>query len=209
MDLIKIFKKKESGFGDIILHNDNSLISKIPGLKFLAKPSNLIMFSILIFSVLGLIGVFSNTFFAQIPQVEQQVTETGKVLLSIEPAASSENMFFFFLISLILSFVNFYTFKYKWEIGVNYLFRLFLIPLIIGLLWMGLHSVRYGSSDLALLGVFTFGFFGALLTLLFESLIVWWTWHILNNLFFKINEFQSDDLVLITVIGVLFVVFTI
>ena len=72
--------------------------------------------------------------------------------------------------------------------------------------WIGLHSLRYGGSDVSLIAVGFFGFMGALLTMLFGSILIWWIWHFINNLLQKASLLYSVDQILIGV-GIFIVIF--
>ena len=182
---------------------EESPISKISRTitRFISSPINTIFISLIFFSIIGLLGVLQQQFFFAPLPTEFQATGIAKLIFAVEPASTMETLMFFsfmliqdgFLFWLLTRKLN-----VKFDSYQN--LSLFIIPALIGIEWMGFHLLRYGGSDVALQTVFFFGFFGALVTKLFGTIIIWEIWHITNNLFFKLSRlFDSDIIVGVTV----------
>lgn len=182
-----------------------SKISKTVG-RFIASPVNAIFIGIVVFAGLGLFGAIKQTFFfAPIP-TEFQASPVAKMIFAVEPASTMETMLFFALMLVqdgILYWIL--TRRAKTSMDTYKNISMFLIPVIIGVEWMGFHLLRYGGSDVALQITFFFGFFGALMTKFFGTIIFWEIWHIMNNLFFKASRLFDSDVILGITIAIVIV----
>lgn len=176
------------------------------------NPYTLIGICLVIFTVIGLIGALTNTFFVATPQAftipSQQISTASELLFGVEPSATTETALFLLIMFGLMSLAKLTLFKnidFKKNKGM-YFVAIFVLSLIIGLIWMSYHSIRYGSIETSLLFTFFFGFFGALLTLSTGSIIPWWIWHFENNLFFQANRMFSDDRIIVFTILALVII---
>lgn len=197
---------------DAIIHDPEDSPSIFKNSKLVRNPIKLFIICVLIFGFLGWFGTTQNLFFARTPQFifpEQQVTEGATLYFNTEPSATGETFLFVVIMSLILTGAN-YLFKVKHKGDKKWVQTLmtFVLPFVIGFLWMGYHSLRYGGTEVALFSTFLFGFLGALMTLLTNSIIPWWTWHFMNNFFFQANILFSDERILVfsILIFILFII---
>lgn len=161
--------------------------------------------SILVFSLLGIFQIsFPQLQVVGIPQlVVQQITPVTEVLFSAEPAAWSETMTLLFIFSLLMGMVAWFNAKFQLGKGTFFLVGAVVIAPLMGLAWMGFHSLVYGNSEAALLATFIFGFFGSLLTLAFGTFIPFYVWHFFNNVFAKLSEIAvtQEDVIFISLIA--------
>lgn len=195
--LLKINNKSELLEGVNIHEPEESpLFNKI---KSSYSIKNMTFGCIIIFSIIGLFGALTNTFFAQTP-LEQQFTNTGKVLSSSYPGAPAETLFFLALFFTGIIVINAVVKRYNLpkETRISLIFVLILL-LTAG--WWGFHNLKYGDSDLNSLSVIIFGFGALLLTYVTGSIIPFLMWHDINNLTYKLNELFGDQrVILVTVI---------
>lgn len=172
-------------------------------IRFANSMLRMFIISILIFGTIGLFITFTS-----IPQLAFQVTPAMEIFFSAEPAAFAETTMIIFLFSIFLGFNAYLVSKLKlspsfyWGIG-------FFICLLIGLIWMGMHNVIYGNSEIDLFRTFIFGFIGALLTFLFGTFIPFYVWHFTNNLFFAINKMlpSNEDVIFISILSLIILAF--
>lgn len=160
--------------------------------------------AMLIFGTLGIVQTINPSFqVIDIPQsIQQQVTPIGQVIFTAEPASVGETMSMMFLFFLLLGINAYVCAKFGLgKVGFYTIALLFICPGV-GLLWRGLHFIIYGSSEIALLASFVFGWVGSTLTLLFGTFIFWWAFHFNNNIFAKLNEIApgNADVIFISVI---------
>ena len=198
MTFIQIMLKKKHFIGNVVLNDPeySGILTNKQGKPYI-KLKNLVFIAILLFSVLGFFATVKNEFFlVGIPAPELQVTETGNVLLSTEPASFVETILFVPLISLLLTF-SYVKFFLKNKSYLHYLMIFLIIPIISGLGWLAIHSFRYAGSESSLVAVFLFGFFGSLLTCITGTPLLWWIWHFFNNAFQKMNSILSEQTILI------------
>lgn len=173
--------------------------------SFFTNIWNIIWTSIVLFSIMGVIGVKSNLFFAQTP-ISQQITSTGKILLSAFPASGAETLFFLFLLFFLKIIINGLQMKFDFSDATKNVLTYFFIPVIISAGWILLHILRYGESQLSIISVALFGFTGAILTLLSGSVIVWLIAHDLNNVYFTMQKlFEADTIMFGTIIGIVLI----
>lgn len=158
----------------------------------------------LVFGILGILQLLNPTTFQAIgiPQLPFQVTETVEVLFTVEPPAFAETTLWLFILSILMG-VNAYTSsRLKLGKGFYWATAFIIIAPIIGLGWMGFHNIVYGDSEQALFAVFLFGFLGSTITIAFGTWILWYVWHVDNNLFAKLREVvpSNEDLVFVSII---------
>ncbi len=181
---------------NLFIHDpeEDSVFSGTPVTKYLTL-SNIIHFSIIFGLMVSLFSTVTGTFFVSVPSTEFQVTETGKLILGTEPASSIETVIMIFVLGLLIGLSRFLIKKYDLPESFKYISFVF-IPIFTALFWVAMHFARYGSVETNLLASGFFGFSGASLSLLTGSVIPWYIWHVLNNLFGKAIEIFSNEVVL-------------
>lgn len=178
---------------------DMSIVSEIKFVRnILSRPFLLANIGIIIFLIIGIFSVVTNTFFASSP--EQQVTETGTLVIATEPAASAETLFFAVIASLMLGAIKWYGAIKGLGKGFYIFMGLFGFCPAFTLSWIAYHYVRYGAQESKLLATASFGLGGALLILITGTVLLWYIWHFFNNLLQKANELFSSDIVAIVVV---------
>lgn len=222
-----IFIIMSVGISKIIVNNNKKLMDKFgwvtkefihdpeeapigrikPIANFLSSPINTIFIALIIFSIFSVFGVINQSFFFAQPPIEQQATPTAQLILATEPASTSETIA---VIALLMVFDGI-IFLIMRKLGAsfdNYLVVSTIMDALFGmLLWLGLHLLRYGGSDLAITSVLFFGFFGALITKVFGTIIFWLVWHITNNFFFQATKlFDSDTILSLTIVGIIILI---
>lgn len=207
--LLEILTKGK--YFDAVIHDPSQPpsffhIAKIKVWGWVKDPLKFLGIWFLITMVVGLFAALANVFFTAAPQylLAQQVSEISKVGFGVEPAVTAETLgLFAFLIAISLTIPKILS-KGKINPTIFYILCYFVIPVIIGILWMLYHSWHYGGEEVSLLTTFIFGLVSAELTMLFHSIIPAWCLHFNNNLFFTLNKMYSDETIVIATI--LFVV---
>lgn len=168
--------------------------------------------SILIFGGLGIFQVmYPQIAIAGIPATAQQLTTTSDVIFGAGVPSFSENGTLMFIFFILLGIDAYICSKFKLGLGVFFLIGLLVISPLLGLTWMGWHSVVYGNSSTKLLATFIFGWIGSSITLLTASFIFWLVWHFMNNMIIKLMSaitVKEDLLFIIILIWIaLFVIY--
>lgn len=179
-----------------------SLIRQIagPGVEKVLTLSNIFNFSIIIFSILGIVTTIANSFFVAAPSAtEFQVTETGDLLLSAEPAATSETLTFAIVLALGYG-LGYWAYETK-RIGIfGYVLSIVATITVNVIGWIVLHTARYSNNEIAIVSVAVFAFLGAFFTILTGSIIPWYIAHFMNNLFLRAKQILNSDSVILAVV---------
>jgi len=198
-----IFRKYKESYGDSVAFSSQG---ETPSFSYFKKYSNLRLFLIcfIIFGVLGLVNfITKQTVFTGVAvgSVGQQFTVVDSLLFSSALIPAAENAGAALVLALGLIGIRFWA--KKANIGKNnfMMLCLFLIPILVGIYGVTNHLLRYSSSDIALITVFMFWLIGGLITILTGSFIPFWVLHIMNNLFFDLKRFFSNDIVIIAVVA--------
>jgi len=191
-----ILGKNKAKFGYAVIHDPTEgLFSKYKILSFWRWT----FLGVIVWGIVGMFSFISNTFFWQIPALQQQFTETGKLLSAIEPASTSETLFDLFLFFLYLSiWKKIFPNQTKGELIASSFLPL---GILTGFSRVALHFARYQGSELALIAVFIPAFIHTIIILVTGSVVWYFEWHIMNNLFYGARKvFESSDAVIITTI---------
>lgn len=205
---IFLFGKKDAKIEGSVVHDPEQ--SPIGGFKVIKNPFLLAYLSLIVFALLGWLAVRTQTFFSEIPKYEQQFTKGADLFFSIYPASPAETLGAIFLIS-ITGLVLGYFLK-KGKLGkMTFLFLFIPIGSVVSMLYGIInHLARYGNSDIALINVAFFWFFGGLITTITGSMIPFLVMHDVNNFFYRLSKLFSSDIVTFitfTSIGILVVLF--
>lgn len=205
---IRVFVKVP--YLDSVIHDpEESLLYNIPYVKnIIANPLLLILGSLIFFSGLVYIERVTQTALlpkAEIPFIQQQVTETADIGLHVYPASPAETLELALVITFILIGLNLLKHRFGFDDTIGWILKIVIVPFIGALLWMVYHIARYGSSDIALTSVFGFGYISTLLIVLTNSIIPALVLHDINNLFVRLFELISSDFVLIGIVVVLII----
>lgn len=202
---IKLVELGSKGkWADAIVHDPDQKPAIFGKFKTFKNLFRLIIASLIFFSILGLVCTLTttdevNTFFVPIPEYmkilpQQQIMPAGDLLLSTEPAAIAETMFFICIFSIISTIILNIT-KKRNRVWLISTFTAILISGTGG--WILYHTLKYGGQEASLLAVLFFGFFGTLITLLSGSFIPWHIWHFTNNFFGRLAMLYANDVILI------------
>ena len=165
--------------------------------QFLMNPLRLIMIFLVLGIIIGMLGAVTNTFLSKFPSVQQQFTETGKIISVAEPSAGSENIFFIWiLLAIPFNLILWGVKKLRLPRWAYWLFLILFIPAG-GLLWAGFHRIVYGALEEKLLSTFIFGSVGTFLTILFGSIFPFWLIHNPNNFFGGFKEVIGSNEVIV------------
>lgn len=159
--------------------------------------------AILIFGTLGLVTALLGFQFVAVPELgAQQITPTTSVLLSAEPAATSETFTILFVFCLFLGELAWLVSKFKLGKWTYFTIGALIISPMVGVLWAGFHNIVYGNNEAALFATFLFGTIGTLITLLSGTFIYFYVWHFMNNFFIELSKVTSsnEDVVFITIV---------
>jgi len=195
-------KDKIHYFTAIIHDPENGLFG-----KYLKSTGKLILISLIVFTLLGMFGVATNTF-AGAP--EYQVTETAQIGLASEPAAWSETMLITFLIVFqggifLYGMVKIFGFQLNKN---SMLASLMIAALLVGFLeFPAYHTLRYGEQEQNLFAVMMLGGGCSILTVATFSIVPCEIWHAEQNAFKKINDLFSNEIGYL--IGIIFIIFLI
>lgn len=198
---------KKDYFRGIINEPDMGILTStiFKSVGFATKSSRKLMWGIIVFMIVGLFGVITNTALVDLPPLEQQVTETSQALLMVEPASFSETAGLIVIITIIYCVLKYFQNKNKWSDTTFRLLYGFIAVPSGTIYWLVQHFLRYGNSELALTAVLIFGFTSSLLIVLFGDIILVWLYHSISNLFQHLNTTYSDEKVLAISIGVMIV----
>ena len=195
--IIGYFVKYNESLGVGILHNPEkapSLFSFIKPPRIIKNPVLLFFLMWLIFAPMFLLASTQNTFFSAIPHIEMQVAETAHVIFAMWPASPSETLSCVFLISLFLLLLRMFLGR-KINKGVYMLLALVGGMFIAGMYGSINHSLRYGFSEISSMNVIIFWSFLGLITIVFNSVIPPLVLHDANNLFVKLNDLFSSEII--------------
>lgn len=202
-----IFKEKDKEINGVYIHNPEKGVFSFMS-KYLT-PLNLILGSLLVFGTIGIFSTVTQTFFTEIPMIEQQFTETAEVMFSVYPPSPAETFGLIFVVMLSLFSLGLFYKKNNTPKG-SFVYVSIPITIIVSVLYGVInHTLRYSSSDLSMLVVMVFWGFMGLMLILFGSLIPLLLFHDINNLFSKLNKMFSSDKVVYVTIGVLVFIFII
>jgi hypothetical protein len=159
--------------------------------------------SILIFGFLAILQIsLPQLNVAGVPNQIQQISPISDIIFGAGIPAFTENgilcLIFFFLLGVDAYLCS----KFKLGVGAFFIFGLLIICPLMGVTWMGLHSLIYSASETKLFATFIFGWVGSTITLLTASFSFWITWHFMNNGAIKLAELSvsHQDIIFISII---------
>ncbi len=202
------------GWAKAIIHEPRlGWLKGLPFYDFFTKFHILLILSVWFFSIMSFASVISGRFFTfvSLPPVQQQVTETARLALAVEPAASVETVMFMFLISLLFGPILWLrdSGRLTGNVPIDDLISRFLqvgAVLFFSFIWVGFHLIRYGADDTAIFATFVFGLIGGIFFLLSGSFIPWYIFHVMNNLVLMAKILFSSDLMLILSVIILLII---
>lgn len=192
-------KDGDAMYGDTIMFNEGGVSPALP-FRFLKSPLQILILSILVFSIFGLYVAVTQTTFTGVGQLRQQFTVLDSLIYSSSLVPAAENLGAAFLGAVTIVGIRAWARRKKFSrssyIGITY----FTIPIVFGLYGLFNHLLRYASSDIALFNVFLFWAIGGAMTVATGSFIPFWIAHISNNFFIDIQNSFSNDGIVVSVI---------
>ena len=177
------------------------------GIKFLANPFNVLILSVLLFTILGFVGsVFPQSSEYLFPlaagQVSQQTTPEGKLFFGFFNAVP-ENTFLYIILFTFVTLLSFILRRFN----IPYQ-AILIIVIIIGAplasyAWGAIHTGVSGSDEVRGFGHLLFGFNGGLLTLTTGSIIPFDVYHIINNIFYRAREVYGSEVTIFVFIALI------
>lgn len=192
-----LFKSSDKVKNPVIVHNpDKGIVSLSLFWLFFG--------SLILFGLFGILNVSSQqSFFSDVPSLQQQATETGRVFFAAFPAAPAEDSVLFLLLNVVALVITRAFYKRINLSGVAAKVANTAIFFFIGGFYgLIIHFLRYGSSESSLFYVFIFWALSGTLVGIFGSVIPSMVLHITWNLFLEIKNVFSSQLALGVAIGV-------
>lgn len=187
-------------FGTSVAFNSPGESPAIEG-DFFKSPWRLILFSIMLFSLLGIASTVSNTTFTGVGKLAQQFTVTDNIMFSSLLVPIAENIDLAFFIALIIFIIRSIAKKNDWSKTNFILFTATAVTIISSLYGVANHLLRYQGQEVAIIVVAFFWAIGGLMTILTGSFIPFWIMHVSNNLFFMLRQsFSSESALTIAVV---------
>lgn len=175
-------EKKYGFFYAYVFDPDKSILSNIPGFRWLNSLGDQFVIGFSLFAVLAILAQVSNTFLAVPQSIFSSISSFGSIYLISEPASSAET---FMMMSVYCLLCGFAYMAYKRGIISKPIFYLLIflpIPLFIGFLGMVIHTAVYGSKEVNLFVTFVFWTLSAIITSATGSILWAWLAHFFNNL---------------------------
>lgn len=141
----------------------------------------------------------------------EQFTPTDSIIYSSTLIPGAENLGGAAFIALLILIIGILVRTGKIKVSPETHTVIIILVLIFGLMLFGLgnHLLRYGGSEVALQTVILFWGIGGALTALTGNFIPFWIMHIVNNLFFDLSRFFSNEIMFPVTIGVIIVMIVI
>lgn len=217
-ELILSFFKSEKVFNKLgwigtILHDpEKGLLTSIKQndkpfflFRWMRNPFLLFIWSVPVFALFSLFLLFRDSILTARQSITlQQIAPLAEGILAVEPQGLEIFLPLAFL-GLIVTTIIYLAKRFKMPKPVMWIF-IMLTPFLYGLLWMGVHKLAHGDSELALGFVYMFGVVSAYLVILTGSIIPAWVFKDMNNLFGHLGDtLQSNQQVLAVTLTVLFI----
>lgn len=201
---------KDKEYGSSILFNSQG---EFPSVGLFSRFSyiQLILLSIIFFFILGFLSFLSTqqTFFGLaetgIGSLPQQFTPVDNFVYTLSLVPVSENIGLAFVLALGIVLFRYFARKYNMQ-KINFrIFCFFGGTLLAGLYGVINHLLRYSTSDISIVKVFSFWAICGFLTVVTGTFIVAWIMHIVNNAFVDIKHLFSNDIIIIVSIVILLI----
>jgi len=201
--VIELFiTKGDARYGDSLAFNSPG---EKPALSVFKRFTvmQIFLLSLIIFSMSGLVATVTNQqSFTGLAVLPQQFTATSSISFSTALVVVSENLGAAFVIAMLLLGLRALARKTNMS-AINFSILAIMTFIVIGIVGLGNHLLRYPDSETALITVFVFWSVGGLITLLVGSFIPFAVMHASNNIFFDLQRFFSSDTVIGWTIGII------
>lgn len=174
--------------------------------KLVSNPFNLLVLSVLIFSILGFVGSVSTQasvylFPLGAGQVAQETTDGGRLIMGLYNSPA-ENSFLYIILFTSVTAITFVLGKYfKVPFKTAIIAGLIIGAPLSSIAWGEIHTGVSGSDEVRGLGHFIFGFNGAFMTIATGSIIPFEVYHITNNLFARSRDIYGSEVTIALFVG--------
>ena len=198
-------KRLNSPYGNNLFFASKGDSPSLPFFKRFTYPQLILGSTIVFGSLFLVVSQVRQTAFTGFTALQQQFSPGASVVFSAFLVPAPENAvlaaFIAGLAILLMTFAK----KNNWSRTVYNGFVYMIIPVLGGLLGLAMHLLRYGSSDWDLYVVFGFWFIVALLDVASGAFVIGWVLHVMNNLFFDLKVYLSNETVFLYGIVILFI----
>ncbi len=165
----------------------------LPFFKRFTYPQLILLSSIIFGTLFLFISQIRQTAFTGFQVVQQQFTPGASIIFSAFLVPAPENALLgAFIAGLVIGMMKLserFNLSRTTYNGFIYL----LLPVLGGLLGLSIHLLRYGSNEWNLLVVFLFWTMIALLAVISGTFVIGWVLHVMNNLFFDMKVYFSNE----------------
>lgn len=190
---IKTHSGKLKRYFEVRIHDPEKGI--FPNVRFIRDPFRLILISLIIFNILGIFAVATNTFASR--PTPGQISPLAEPFFQIEPASWAETL-------ILLTAMMFITAGIRWVLerpfpNINKstggkTLTFFLGAAIAGFAFFpGLHILVYGDTETDLLATMYLGGSCSMEIFISGSMIPCWVHHSTNNFYAWANDKFSDE----------------
>jgi hypothetical protein len=164
-----------------------------PRFKFLKNPLQLMILSLILFSILGLVATFYHQTFLGVGTLQEQFTRVDGIVYNWTLVVTSENLGAALFAGLGVLFL--YLAKKKWNWQGNNFKYLSIMWVVLSFIFYGfiLHQLRYSGSEPDLLKVLVFWGMGGILTAVTGSVIPFLIAHGMNNTFVELAPKTANE----------------
>jgi len=194
----------DSKYGNSIAFASQGENPSLPFFKRFTTPQ-LALLSAILFSFSGLFATLTNQeSFTGITLLPQQFTASSSILFSTALVVVSENLGAALTIAFLFLILRHYSRKFNLSSTNFKIIALSLFGLVVGVVGLANHLLRYSSSEIAKTVVFFFWAIGGYITVITGSFIPFAMMHASNNIFIDLRRFFSSDTLIIYIVGVIF-----
>lgn len=169
-----------------------------PSVPFFKRFSQLQLtfLSIIIFGLLAMVSfLVRQQVYTGVAVLEQQFTVVDSILFSTILIPASENLQVAFIAAVAIVLFGILARRTNMTAGNFVIFSAVIVILIFGFFGWANHLLRYGGSDIDILIVIGFWTIGGLITFVTGSFIPFWIMHMMNNLFFDLSRWFTNELI--------------
>ena len=152
---------------------------------------------LILFGIAGLFSVITKQqTFTGLALLPQQFSPLSSTVFSAALVVISENMGAYLTIAFLHFLLRYVAIKINLGRANYAIIAYIFFPIVVGLVGLGNHLLRYSGSDTALLVVFLFWYIGGLITVAIGSAIPFIFMHVSNNVFIDLARFFDSDTVI-------------
>lgn len=200
-----LVKEKDQLYGDNVLFANQG---DFPSLKFFGKFSTLqiTLGSLIIIIIIAFANFFTiqqNLF--QIGITSQQFTPTDNIIFRTFLVSTAENLGLAFTLAAFIFSLRYIARKQNMTKNNFLIFAGVGVLLISAIYGFGLHQLVYGGQETALVRTMAIWTIGGLVTFVSGSFVIFWMFHLINNLFIDLRQVFSDETMLVVFAAIFFI----